>query len=526
MGGTLDATNILENQVVSVISKIAYDHQKFLGNSLQEIARHKAGILRPKVPFIVNPVNEWNVHNVVDRVAEEIGAGPRLYGEQEHLRKHIFGQAEWKKATGAMLPTQCDNAALAVLAVKEALGIKDENARKMQKLIKCLRTKQIAGRYQTVKSQAIFGGFGPSILLDGAHNEDAAQTLSKYVSRHRRWAKIKSREGSFMQPPRRGWPITWVIAMTEGRNIHDFLVHLLTADDRIVTTTFGPVDGMPWVKPVDPNEILRAAKSIFPTISGISMREPETHQALLAAKYLGAKDSHIVLTGSLYLVGQYMREKNLLEGPDSENMPIHLWDREQRYRVNKYLTGDVFEGEIQGESAATRERERQTLEEEIARLDAELAQLENGSASLEQPQTIRYHQSAHYHADLGEIRHRILSPPATSRDQAISELYKDLRQTSPQAQREASEEDRFAEQSIRTERVRSDIAPEDKAPYLIEHFTRLNTSPKVDHDDARLRERRIEDQGINGEGFKIRHVDQPRGPRITKHLTHSRIRYD
>jgi folylpolyglutamate synthase/dihydrofolate synthase len=58
MGGKLDATNILNNQVVSVISKVARDHENFLGNTLEEIASHKAGILRPNVPFIVTRLSK------------------------------------------------------------------------------------------------------------------------------------------------------------------------------------------------------------------------------------------------------------------------------------------------------------------------------------------------------------------------------------------------------------------------------------------------------------------------------------
>ena len=85
MGGKLDATNILNNQVISVISKIARDHESFLGSTLQEIAHHKAGILRPHVPYLINPKNEKNVVSVINEYADEIAAGPRLEYDPPHL---------------------------------------------------------------------------------------------------------------------------------------------------------------------------------------------------------------------------------------------------------------------------------------------------------------------------------------------------------------------------------------------------------------------------------------------------------
>ena len=57
LGGKLDATNALRHKVVTVIAKIGLDHQSFLGNTLEEIALQKAGIMRPGVPCVVDGSN-------------------------------------------------------------------------------------------------------------------------------------------------------------------------------------------------------------------------------------------------------------------------------------------------------------------------------------------------------------------------------------------------------------------------------------------------------------------------------------
>lgn len=67
MGGRLDSTNVLTNTnvLVTVISKISLDHQSWLGNTLEEIAREKAGILKPGVPCIIDHTNDPSVLSTI-----------------------------------------------------------------------------------------------------------------------------------------------------------------------------------------------------------------------------------------------------------------------------------------------------------------------------------------------------------------------------------------------------------------------------------------------------------------------------
>src|SRR5271155_367856 len=72
LGGRLDATNILA-PVVTVITRIAFDHENFLGHSLEEIAAEKAGILKPGVPVVIAAQQPPEAHRVILRRAEELG---------------------------------------------------------------------------------------------------------------------------------------------------------------------------------------------------------------------------------------------------------------------------------------------------------------------------------------------------------------------------------------------------------------------------------------------------------------------
>jgi folylpolyglutamate synthase/dihydrofolate synthase len=336
MGGKLDSTNILNNQAVSVISKIARDHEGFLGNTLEEIATHKAGILRPNVPFIVNPTNEQSVQHVIDRYATEIEAGPRLSGDIE--LKRLFSSVEGQQ----LQPFQRDNATLAIVAVMETLkSLKVQSS--VIDLAKSLTTETGTnpGRLQYLTVPPVFGdakGLGREILVDGAHNPDAAEALDSFVCHNER-----SKQTGPQSPT--GSPVTWVLAMTDGKDACQYLRTLLRPGDNVVTTTFGPVDGMPWVKPMDARELLEVAKSVQPQITGTHVPGAGALRALCAAKHFASNDTPIVLTGSLYLVGHLHRELRsrdtsewwTAESAKSDRTSFLDMQREEELRVNQVL---------------------------------------------------------------------------------------------------------------------------------------------------------------------------------------------
>ncbi|KAF2635865.1 FolC bifunctional protein [Massarina eburnea CBS 473.64] len=375
MGGKLDATNILNNQVVSVISKIAREHQNFLGTSLEEIAQHKAGILRPNVPYLVNPMNEWNVKHVIDDYAKEIGAAPRILLDTPELHHTLFKTKDWLRCIANMLPFQRDNIVLAYLAFLEALKSLHASTRKAPQLVFSLRHKAFPGRLQELTCPPVFTTPRRTVMVDGAHNPDSAARLAEWVRKHgrKRWEST--------------YPITWVLAMTEGKDVRRFLRNILEPGDNVVTTTFGPVDGMPWVKPMDPQELSRIAKEAEPGVTSIHVPVSGTFRALCAAKYLAGHRAPIVLTGSLYLVGDFMRLRRQYD-EDPECLPMRSIDSEEKRRVNMALSrkesGMIDEATESND--VNLETEKRRLEEEIESLDREMQSLQVEETRLRRAQ--------------------------------------------------------------------------------------------------------------------------------------------
>jgi dihydrofolate synthase/folylpolyglutamate synthase len=178
MGGRLDAVNIVEPDATVVVS-IGFDHQQYLGDSLEAIAREKAGIFRPGKAAVIGGREPAPV---LEAVALKIGAPlKRLAIEYNYVRDG----AGWRyRGTDWNLPQlpapalagdiQFANAA-AALATLESLDTRlSINA---AAIAKGLESVSLPARFQLIESAG-----GPNWILDVAHNSDAARTLARNLS--------------------------------------------------------------------------------------------------------------------------------------------------------------------------------------------------------------------------------------------------------------------------------------------------------------------------------------------------------
>ncbi len=150
MGGRLDATNAV-TPLVSVITPIGLDHQKWLGDTLAQIAAEKAGIIKPGVPVVSAPQPD-EVRAVLEATAREAGSAISFVAEP------------WDGGpVGLSGSHQLWNAALACAALRAA-GVGAEARAEIQGL----RSVVWSGRFQLVA-----GNF----VIDGAHNPEAVETL-------------------------------------------------------------------------------------------------------------------------------------------------------------------------------------------------------------------------------------------------------------------------------------------------------------------------------------------------------------
>ena len=294
MGGRLDATNVLQDPLVTVITKIGIDHQAFLGNTLEEIAAEKAGIMKAGAPCVIDGTNfdfvspspQHAMLKVFERKAALVDAGPVIQVPQD---TRGADDELWKGLPmDAFEFHQQANLRLAYEAVTQAL-VRLHSPLKPSQLLPAIEKTSWPGRLQNLSIRSLTGRV-EDILLDGAHNPQSAEVLGSYVSR-----KLRQRTG----------PVTWIIAMSKGKDIQQILPFLIRPGDNIVAVEFGPVDGMPWVQPAAAEDVLHSANSI-----GISAYRPgnpcNIEDALHQASEI-ARGGPLVIAGSLYLVSDVLR---------------------------------------------------------------------------------------------------------------------------------------------------------------------------------------------------------------------------
>lgn len=285
MGGRLDATNVLSNPLVTVISKIGLDHQAYLGDSLEAIAYHKAGIMKQDIPCIVDNTNHRGVLDVVAENARRVPAGPLILApnaQTDLLWAHL-SREDYE-------PHQQTNLACAVAAMGIALDRAGHRAN-VEALLPSLGHVQWPGRLQLLSIEAVTGR-KEEVLVDGAHNGQSAEVLGSYVDRRLRLGASA---------------VTWVIAMSAGKDSGAILSNLIRSGDNVVALEFGPVDGMPWVHPAPSSEILAAVKTLPNSHPGrLDEAGADVKLALQKATDMSA-GGPLVMAGSLYLVADILR---------------------------------------------------------------------------------------------------------------------------------------------------------------------------------------------------------------------------
>ena len=177
MGGLLDATNVVENVVCSVITSISIDHTGFLGETIEEIATQKAGIIKMNVPVVVAKGVDA-VMDVIVKTASEKNADLYVTSETSNLRFNkkniVFDYKGYNDIEIGLLGVyQPQNAAIALECIEvlkiNGYAVSDED------IFKGFKNTGWFGRFSLL-------GNSPDFIVDGAHNPDGAKVLADCLS--------------------------------------------------------------------------------------------------------------------------------------------------------------------------------------------------------------------------------------------------------------------------------------------------------------------------------------------------------
>jgi dihydrofolate synthase/folylpolyglutamate synthase len=288
LGGRLDATNVCETPLASVITSISLEHWQILGPTVADIAGEKAGILKPKCPAVIGELPESARIVVEKRIQEldcpatwvkpaiDLGQGLAEYHPHPEISVNPRSSAVKIKYQLPLLgKIQLMNSAIAIATLQL---LQNQGWQISQTAIENgIAKTQWPGRLQqtTWKNR--------NILIDGAHNPAAAIALREYVDR------LNNHPSA----------INWVIGILATKDCEDILKALLKKGDRLYLV---PV---PDQNSSSPAELSALAQIICPELT-LCQAFPDLTTALDAAV---TGDNPTILCGSLYLVGYFLQQQ-------------------------------------------------------------------------------------------------------------------------------------------------------------------------------------------------------------------------
>lgn len=296
LGGRLDATNVVREPRLTVITRVGLDHQQYLGDTIPEIAREKAGILKPGVPGIVG-AQPKAARVAIARRAAKVGASLLRHGEEWDCRR-VGRHLHYESArTKLVLPPpalrgtfQTENCGIAVAAL-EQLGL-------ISAAPVAVHKARWPARLQRLRSGPVVDALPPGteVYLDGGHNPDAGQVLAEHMR----------------TLPRR--PLYMICGMLKVKDASGFLKPFAELVERAFTVPVQAHDGC------DPTTLARIAKrSGVPAeatgsvpVAARSIAQRTTTTAAGAGRTRRRLESEpstpprVLICGSLYLAGEVL----------------------------------------------------------------------------------------------------------------------------------------------------------------------------------------------------------------------------
>jgi dihydrofolate synthase / folylpolyglutamate synthase len=306
MGGRLDATNVVDPRL-SIITDIALDHQNYLGETIREIAQEKAGIIRPSGIVVTLPqlpeANDVIGNAILDANARAVNAVPYVPPLSPGSANYM--SAEATNTGGNVLQAgirnryplgvlgeqimvesplagrhQLRNLALAIAAAEELhhQGITQITP---ETIAQGIRETHWPGRFQVLPA----AGDNPEFVLDVAHNPAGAWTLRSTLSTA--YQDLENRE------------ITLVFGVMRDKAMQEMTEILFPIARRVIVTHANNP------RAATPDEIQQAAARIAETTE-IAAAD-DVPAALNQARKLAGRNGLVVVTGSIYIVGEAMR---------------------------------------------------------------------------------------------------------------------------------------------------------------------------------------------------------------------------
>lgn len=275
LGGALDATNVITTSVMEVITSISMDHMEFLGDTLGKIALQKAGIIKPHTS-VVSAVQDMEAMEVIQDVCRKKECVFDTV-DQEQIKDiscgyegQSFSYKDWKNIKISLMGSyQIKNAALALEAIEALRKLGYELNDKA--VYQGMKTAVWKGRFTVISKE-------PFIIMDGAHNQAAAEELVRSLKLYYPGKKFY-----------------YIFGMFRDKDYHQVIRLTAPLAEHIVTVE---TPENPRALPAE--ELKKAVAEVNPSVEAAGSLRMAVNQVMEQID----KDAVIVIFGSLSFLGE------------------------------------------------------------------------------------------------------------------------------------------------------------------------------------------------------------------------------
>ena len=280
LGGRLDATNVIANPALSIITPVSIDHQQFLGETLPEIAGEKAGIIKRSVPLVVGPQSDAALE-VIEAKANALGAPLIVHGQHWHVSAE-YGRMIYQDERGLLdlpLPNlpgahQLQNAGTAIAALR-ALGQPNEVCEQ------AVSTAQWPARMQRLRGGPLVEAATQAELwLDGGHNSAAGKAIATHLA----------------SLPKQ--PTYLICGMLNTKDVAGYMRPLASVAQGLYGVSI----------PGELNTLKAEETAAFAAAQGLAGQASDNLEQAISQITATEPAARILICGSLYLAGAVLRE--------------------------------------------------------------------------------------------------------------------------------------------------------------------------------------------------------------------------
>lgn len=276
LGGTLDSTNVIK-PIIQVITSISFDHTNLLGNTLEKIAREKAGIIKRGIPTVIYPQQE-EVLKVIKNKCFEMDSELYIANNENLKFKNIvnldkpYQLLKYNNEIDILLPLlgehQIINLSVAMQAI-EVLNNKNIIDISIANIVKSIKNVSWKGRLEVLSNN-------PYVVIDGAHNIQGIKTLSRNIKKYFKYENLYL-----------------ILGILADKDVEEMIKIITPMAKKVYSVTPNSIRG----------ELAESLKDEVSKFNKNCKAFDKYEEAYLAALNDASEKDLILASGSLYMIG-------------------------------------------------------------------------------------------------------------------------------------------------------------------------------------------------------------------------------